>query len=171
MATASENLITLQNAKLAIKEAIESKGQDLTNVPFTEYAAAIAAIHVGTGRRVTTGTATFETTTTQQTVTHNLGVVPTCVILYPKDLSVIPENNSEEAKGTAWRFIYVNYDKGSIDAGFTYQGNTNTGQLSWQPNVSVQYMPSATSTSFTTSASSQNYKFPAGIEFEWIAIE
>lgn len=47
MATTSENLITLQNAKSAIKEAIESKGQDLTNVPFTEYAAKINAISGG----------------------------------------------------------------------------------------------------------------------------
>lgn len=38
MATISENLQTLNEAKAAIKVAIENKGQDLTNVPFTQYA-------------------------------------------------------------------------------------------------------------------------------------
>lgn len=38
MANISENLQTLNEAKLAIKAAIEAKGQDLTNIPFTGYA-------------------------------------------------------------------------------------------------------------------------------------
>ena len=37
MSTIAENLLTLQQAKNDIKSAIESKGQDLTDVPFTEY--------------------------------------------------------------------------------------------------------------------------------------
>lgn len=165
----ADKLTELQSIKIAIKTAIEEKGQDLTDVPFTKFAEKIMAI--SGGKKFTTGTVTFATTATQQTVTHNLGVVPTCVILYPKDLSVIPENNPEGAKGTAWEFIYIKYDKGNIDAGFTYQGHTNTGALTWQPNTSALLKPSATETSFITSASNQNYKFVAGIEFEWIAIE
>ena len=47
MATISENLQTLATAKANIKSAIESKGQDLTNVPFTEYAGKISAIESG----------------------------------------------------------------------------------------------------------------------------
>lgn len=43
MATISENLQTLNEAKLAIKTAIENKGIDLTDVPFTEYAEKIEA--------------------------------------------------------------------------------------------------------------------------------
>lgn len=165
----ADKLNELQATKVAIKNAIEEKGQDLTNVRFTEFAEKITAI--SGGRKFTTGTVTFAITETQNTVTHNLGVVPSCVILYPKNLSFIPENNSPDAKGTAWEFIYIKYDKGNIDAGFTYQGNTNTGALTWQPITIVQLKPSATETSFTTSASNQNYKFVAGIEFEWIAIE
>ena len=44
MATVSENLLTLNAAKAAIKSAIEAKGQDLTDVPFTEYSTAIENI-------------------------------------------------------------------------------------------------------------------------------
>lgn len=38
MATIAENLLELQQVKTDIKTAIKSKGQDLTDVPFTEYA-------------------------------------------------------------------------------------------------------------------------------------
>lgn len=47
MATIAENLLALNEAKQAIKTAIEEKGQDLTNVPFTEYAGKIAEIAGG----------------------------------------------------------------------------------------------------------------------------
>jgi hypothetical protein len=47
MATIAENLITLNETKQAIKTAIEEKGQDLTDVPFTEYADKIEAITSG----------------------------------------------------------------------------------------------------------------------------
>ena len=47
MATISENLQTLATAKANIKSAIEGKGQDLTDVPFTEYADKISAIESG----------------------------------------------------------------------------------------------------------------------------
>ena len=49
MATIAENLVALQEAKSNIKSAIESKGQDLTDVPFTQYADKINAISVGGG--------------------------------------------------------------------------------------------------------------------------
>ena len=44
MATIAENLLALQQVKTDIKTAIEGKGQDLTNVPFTEYAEKINLI-------------------------------------------------------------------------------------------------------------------------------
>lgn len=45
MATINENLQTLNEAKLAIKTAIENKGVDLTDVPFTEYAEKINDVY------------------------------------------------------------------------------------------------------------------------------
>ena len=44
MSTIAENLLALQQVKTNIKTAIEGKGQDLTNVPFTEYAEKINLI-------------------------------------------------------------------------------------------------------------------------------
>ena len=44
MSTIAENLLALQQVKTNIKTAIESKGQDLTNIPFTEYAEKINLI-------------------------------------------------------------------------------------------------------------------------------
>lgn len=49
MATISENLQTLATAKANIKSAIEGKGQDLTDVPFTQYGEKISAIQSGGG--------------------------------------------------------------------------------------------------------------------------
>ena len=49
MATISENLQTLATAKENIKSAIQEKGQDLTDVPFTQYADKISDIQTGGG--------------------------------------------------------------------------------------------------------------------------
>lgn len=43
----SDELTKLQATKIAIKTAIENKGQDLSGVPFTEYASKIGAIQGG----------------------------------------------------------------------------------------------------------------------------
>lgn len=47
MATTAENLSLLQTTKESLKTAIESKGRDLTNVPFTQYPQEVAAIQTG----------------------------------------------------------------------------------------------------------------------------
>lgn len=52
MATISENLQALNEVKNAIKTAIENKGQDLTNVPFTQYAEKIGAINGANGNTI-----------------------------------------------------------------------------------------------------------------------
>lgn len=49
MATISENLSKLTEAKENIKTAIEAKGQDLTNVPFSEYGNKIEQLQTGSG--------------------------------------------------------------------------------------------------------------------------
>ena len=47
MATIAENLQTIQNIKQDIKTAIENKGVDMTNTPFTEYSTKIDEITNG----------------------------------------------------------------------------------------------------------------------------
>ena len=49
MATIAENLVSLNEAKQLIKLAIEAKGRDLSNVPFTKYAEQIIALGNGEG--------------------------------------------------------------------------------------------------------------------------
>lgn len=168
MATISENLLALNETKQAIKTAIENKGQDLTGVPFTDYANKISEIASG-GKKFNMGTVTFATAQAKQTVTHNLGVIPSCVMLYPKDLSVIPASGTEEAKGGSYKFLLCRETKGEIFVGFSFQGNTSSGAFTWQVNSNI--FPSVNETIFTTGAINNNYKFPANIEFEWIAIE
>ena len=49
MATIAENLQTIQNIKQNIKTAIENKGVDMTNTPFSEYSTKIDEISAGGG--------------------------------------------------------------------------------------------------------------------------
>lgn len=49
MATIAENLQTIQNIKQDIKTAIENKGVDMTNTPFSEYSTKIDGISAGGG--------------------------------------------------------------------------------------------------------------------------
>ena len=49
MATIAENLQTIQNIKQDIKTAIENKGVDMTNTPFSEYSTKIDEITTGGG--------------------------------------------------------------------------------------------------------------------------
>ena len=175
MATIAENLLTLNETKQAIKIAIEEKGQDLTNIPFTKYAEKIIQIAAAgdvtvDGYRYTKGTVVFTEANAKQIVTHNLGVIPSFVFMYPKDQTVIPASNSEEAKGTAWYFGYVNYKEGNIEIFYDYQGNTNTGALSYTM-TGGNAQASIDAVSFTTGALNLNYKFQPNIEFEWIAVE
>lgn len=168
MATMAENLLQLNETKQAIKAAIENKGQDLTDVPFTSYADKIAEIS-GSGQKFTTGTVTFTTSTIKQTVTHNLGVVPSLIAMWVKDLSIIPASGSEETKGNAYKFFHIYVPLGSFNFGYTFQGNTNTGVLSWQQANNP--ISSVNETTFITGAVNSNYKFMANVEYEWIAVE
>lgn len=126
------------------------------------------------GKKFTTGTVTFSTTKTQQEVTHNLGVIPSSITLYPKDLSVIPPTETEEAKGKVYKFVHFYNLSGAINNGYDYQGNTNTGRFTWgstnnSGNINVDSR--VDETTFTTGATGAAYKYPANVEFEWVAIE
>ena len=167
MTTIAEKLLQLNETKQAIKTAIEDKGQDLTNVPFTDYASKISEI-VG-GKKITTGTVTFATANSVQTITHNLGVVPSLVAMWVKDLSIIPPTRTEEAKGNVYKFTHSYIPSGEIDYGSCYQGNTGTGALGW--TWSSLTLPVVNETTFKTGTSANGYKFMANVEYEWIVME
>ena len=86
MATISENLQTLNEIKSAIKIAIEEKGQDLTNVPFTQYAEKITAIEGGGGGiEMTSGNFTRDSSYTFTPIAHGLTKQPKLVLCFIKD--------------------------------------------------------------------------------------
>lgn len=123
------------------------------------------------GKKFTTGTVTFATANSVQTVTHNLGVVPSFIAMYVKDLSIIPPTRTEEAKGNIYKFTHSYITSGEIDYGSCYQGNTTTGALSWTWASNENLLPFVDETTFKTGTSAVGYKFMANIEYEWIAIE
>ena len=167
----SEKLLTLNETKQAIKTAIEDKGQDLTDVPFIRYASKIAEI-AASSRRFTKGTVTFTITQTKQVVTHNLGVIPNFIVMYPKDLSVIPESGMPEVANTVYKFMQIYSDKIDINIGFSNQVNPNTFKWVWgATNNAANAYSDVNETTFTTGATGTAYKYPADIEFEWIAFE
>lgn len=49
MATIAENLLAIDNEKALQKSALEKQGQDMTNVPYTQYHEKILAIQSGGG--------------------------------------------------------------------------------------------------------------------------
>lgn len=152
-----------------IGNAIRGKEGSTDLIPVVDMASRISEIASGSGKKFTSGTVTFTTSLTQQIVTHNLGSIPSCVMLYPKDLSIIPESGTEETKGKAYKHCRVYSLIGNINKGISFQGNTSTGVLVW--NIESNTIGYVNETTFCTGATSKNYKFPANIEFEWIAIE
>ena len=121
------------------------------------------------GKKITTGTITFATANSVQTITHNLGVVPSFVAMWVKDLSIIPPTRTEEAKGNVYKFTHSYAPSGEIDYGSCYQGNTSTGALGW--TWSSLTLPSVNETTFKTGASANGYKFMANVEYEWVVME
>ena len=83
METIAENLQVLNEAKLAIKSAIEEKGQDLTDVPFTAYASKIAEIS-SNGVEITSGSFTKGTDYSLLTLAHGLSKPPKLVVCFLK---------------------------------------------------------------------------------------
>lgn len=95
--TIAENLLQLNEAKQAIKTAIESKGQDLTGVPFTGYAEKITAISGGSSIGIITkGEFTPTDSNTgigQIVIDHGLGVEPDIVFFIMNDDSIAELGN------------------------------------------------------------------------------
>ena len=171
MANISENLLALNEAKQAIKTAIENKGQDLTGVSLAGYVEKIAAI--AGGKKFTTGTVTFAKAQARQTITHNLGVVPTMFILFP----TISQNDMVQSKTYGYRYFDVNQygtfaeiNLGTNIIKQTLEYSSTNGALGWQ-NATAGVGQTIDEKKFETSHRSAAYLIPTGIEFGWIAIE
>lgn len=92
----ADKLTELQATKTAIKTAIEEKGQDLTDIPFTAYAEKIAEIKSGGGGvEMTSGTVTYDSTNSEYnfSIAHGLSKTPKVFIFFREDfLSLIGVN-------------------------------------------------------------------------------
>lgn len=86
MATIAENLQTLNETKQAIKTAIEDKGQDLTDIPFTAYAQKIAEIKSGGGGvEMTSGTVTYDNSDYTFSIAHGLSKTPKVFLFFKEE--------------------------------------------------------------------------------------
>ena len=80
----ADKLTELQATKTAIKTAIEEKGQDLTDIPFTAYAEKIAEIKSG-GVEMTSGTVTYDNTNYTFSIAHGLSKTPKIFLFFLED--------------------------------------------------------------------------------------
>lgn len=182
----TEKLVGVDETKQAIKTAIESKGQDLTGVPFTEFAEKIMAISGGGGRKTTTGTVTFASNEGIPIITHNLGVVPSTFFMIAKNVQGEFTFNTENspAAGIYGFFVDMHMNlpttmfKGENIEDESWKGlslewrNNNATKLLWQTNGSFNNnLKSPTETEIQLSYRSNVYRYLAGVEYEWIAIE
>lgn len=128
------------------------------------------------GEKFTTGTVTFASipkpTTSGVTIIHNLGKIPTTVIVYPTDYLSFPKNGTDEAKGAIrvffGRYLEIPNSNGAIyQKGLTEQGNVNTGNYS--SAAFNNYNP--TDTTFNVGGSNWTYQLLTNTEYTWIAIE
>ena len=165
-----EKYLIEENTLTAIGNAIRDKDGSTDLIPVVDMASRIT--NIPSGRRATTGTITIATAARQVTVTHNLGVIPSCVMLCPKDLSVIPPTG-EVSKGKAYKFAYINLENGGISNGFCYGGSTSNGNYAFAGVLTTNAgtKASITDTTFTTGTHGTGYYYQPDIEYEWIAIE
>lgn len=164
---------------MTIAEKIQRAQEDLANV----YEAGKAegyeqgyneglAIVPPNYKKSTTGTITFASSYKQQTITHNLGVVPSRFVLYP----LVPIEEMTMQKSYAWR--YENFDmygtlnsvlNGNTKVSYVLEYSTNTQKLGWQSCTAAA--GSVDETKAIVGFRNASYLIPAGIEFGWIAIE
>ena len=128
----------------------------------------------GGGKKFTTGTVTFTTEQTRQTITHNLGVVPSIFILY----MLIPPEEMLQSKSYGWRYwdtskygtfgeipLTGQSAKLSQVLEFSYTNQIKSFQVCGADVGRVNEQIAV------TGYRSNAYHIPAGIEFGWIAIE
>lgn len=159
MATISENLLALNETKQAIKTAIESKGQDLTNVPFTNYATKISEIVSG-GKKFTTGTVTPTSHIRGNLkIQHNLGVKPSIFLFYT--------NNSPNDVHTKY-FVFIDND---VYNGIPFSVFLCAWTSASYSTMAVVREVTNNETDITVSSYNNAYPFYSGVNYQWIAIE
>lgn len=135
------------------------------------------------GKKFTTGTVTFAQSNGKQTVTHNLGVVPSVFIMLAKPDGFNFTLNAEDAPSQGlygFMITNANYNLTNIfsgnavnnpyvKGGFCLQWHPTTTGLRW--NIASTDGNAPTETTVTTGYSSASTLYKPNIEYTWIAIE
>ena len=166
----------LQNAKAAIKAAIEGKGVTVPDATMLDgMAALIESIEAGGGSG-NFATGTFTTTddiTSNVVINHNLGVKPKFIIVLCTD-----SKSYEESKPTILSFYYL-YQYDSEKYGHKYQSpnssttgyNTGNIDISDSGTVDAWNKVNVDETTFTLKQAniSATHGIGASLDFFWIA--
>ena len=165
-----EQVLINKTTLTAIGDAIRGKESSTELIPVNDMASRIA--NMSSGKKFTTGTVTFAKTANTQTITHNLGTIPSVFALYPTNFNDFPQGGTDEAKGVIRGFVSVLMPNDFL-CQTDNQGNTNNGSFSWQP-CDIKYgnsLNNITETTIVAGAYGQSYKYQADKEYSWIAIE
>ena len=177
-----EQVLINRSTLTGIGNAIREKESSNDLVPVNDMAERIKAIASSGGRKTTTGTITFATESARQTITHNLGSIPTLFFMVVKDKNLnFTFNTENQAQAGIYGFIWSKYDNllnmfsGSIATNTDYGRsiewrNDNKTQLKWYEN-GYGASPMATETTILATYRNSTYKYLANVEYEWIAIE
>lgn len=159
----------------AIANAIRGKNGSSSKYTPAQMATAIAAISGGGGglpsgiAKIAEGTYTVASdfTTTTQTVTHNLGVVPDFLIIW-KDGSNVATTYSML---WAMRSSRMPYRSSSYTSFMCYHGNSTTSTtLTNSNNANYGIGNSPTATTFNLQSASTSYYWRAGT-YRWMVIK
>lgn len=123
MATITENLQAIRTAKQNIKQAIEGKGQNLTNVPFTQYAEKIGSIQTGI---TPSGNIDIEDNGTYNVSQYENAVVNVEKGVFPTGTIEITENKTYDVSNYASANVNVASAGGEKDMLQAMVDNTNS---------------------------------------------
>ena len=137
----------------------------------------------GSGKKFTTGTVTFTSAQNNQTITHNLGSIPSVFFMIAKNVQGEFTFNVENSPSAGIYGFYGiggliearKYLVGENITGSNWNGyslewrNNNTTNLAWQSNTAGGGKADETTIKLTYRSAA--YKYLANQEYEWIAIE
>ena len=161
----------IQSAKAGIKSAVEEKGVTVGDGTIDTYAEKIAEISGGgSGKNYVEGTVTFaDTSSSKLTVVGNFGFLPTLFMLLP-NYEMDYTTNAENAVVIVRNEVIDNFNFSDSNTGLNLVFETrNTYETygSWftVPNGELN------DTTATLPLRNPSYRYRAGVEYKWIAIE
>lgn len=166
----------LTTARNNIRTALKGKGINADSHGFESFAADITNIVTGGGgglpaglSKVAYGTITpsSDITTTRQTITHNLGVVPDMVVVWYEG------SNIAQTYTMLWcmRATNMGFRSSAYTLYAFYHGNSTTTVSGACGNSTTAGVSNLTATTFQLASYSSSYYWRAGYTYKWMAIK